>query len=133
MNVKVFDPVPPKIEAIGKQIARCAQRVHKELGPGLLQSIYEACLAHELAQHGLEVQRQVPVPVVYDGVTVAEGLYIDLLVEGHVAVEVLSVRTIEPIHGAYMTSCLRFSGKRLGLMVNFGAPNMKQGIKRVVG
>ncbi len=130
--MKVFDPVPPKIDSTAKLVAKCATRVHKEMGPGLLERVYTACLVRELEHHGLNVLRRVPVPLVYDGETLEETFYVDLLVEGHVIVEIRAVPAIAPIHEAQMMTHLKLTGKRMGLLINFNAVSMKKAIRRFV-
>jgi GxxExxY protein len=113
-------------------VIACALRVHTALGPGLLESAYEACLAHELAKGGLSVGRQVELPVVYDGITLDIGYRIDLLVEDLVIVELKAIDSINDIHKAQIISYLKLSGKSLGLIINFHVTHLKDGIKRFV-
>jgi GxxExxY protein len=113
-------------------IIDCAMKVHTALGPGLLESAYEACLAHEVRKKGLQVQSQVPLPVVYDGVKLDVGYRLDLLVERLVIVELKTVDAFVPIHTAQLLSYLKLSGKRLGLLLNVHVPHLRDGIKRVV-
>ena len=117
---------------VSGRIVSAAIRVHRELGPGLLKNIYEACLLHELRKDGLRAENQVGLPVVYDSVRLETGYRIDLLVQETVIVEVKSVSGIEPIHKAQLLSYLRLSKLRLGLLLNFNVRLMKQGISRVV-
>jgi GxxExxY protein len=121
-----------KINEVSGQIVDAAMRVHTALGPGLLESAYEACLAYELRQRGLEVATQVGLPVVYGGVRLDVGYRLDLLVQGLVIVEIKAVDKLAPIHGAQLLSYLRLSGKRLGLLINFHVPHLKDGIRRLV-
>lgn len=118
------------------QISRCiveaAMRVHSRLGPGLLESAYEACLSHELRGMGLEVDNQVPVPLVYDGMKLECGYRIDLLVCRKVLVEVKSVDALAPVHKAQVLSYLKVGGYSLGLLINFNVLHLKDGIKRFV-
>ena len=107
-------------------------KVHSELGPGLLESTYEACLQHELHQAGIGSQHQVGLPVVYRGVKLDLGYRIDLLVAGLVIVEIKSVEAISPVHQAQMISYLKLSGRSLGLLINFNVVHLKDGIKRFV-
>jgi len=107
-------------------------RVHSELGPGLLESTYEACLQHELHESRMNSRRQVGLPVVYRGVKLDLGYRIDLLVAGLVVVEIKSVEAISPVHQAQMISYLKLSGKSLGLLINFNVVHLKSGIKRFV-
>jgi GxxExxY protein len=107
-------------------------KVHSRLGPGLLESAYEACLAQELRARGLRVERQLPVPVLYEGVQVEVGYRIDLLVDDAVVVELKAVDRLHPIHQAQLISNLRLSGYRIGLLINFHEMRLKDGIKRYV-
>lgn len=117
---------------ITEGIIGAAIEVHREVGPGLLESAYEACLAHELAARGLQLERQVPLPVRYKGVELDCGYRLDLVVEGAVIVELKAAKALEPIHTAQLLTYLRLSGLRVGLLLNFNVPVLKQGIKRVV-
>ena len=115
-----------------KQIVDAALSVHKALGSGLLESVYETALFHELAKRGLHVERQVPVTFVYDAQRYDEGFRVDLLVEKCVIVEIKSVEDVHPIHKKQLLTYLRLSGKRLGLLVNFNSVLLKHGISRIV-
>lgn len=117
---------------ISRIILDAAFRVHTALGPGLLESAYEACLAYELREAGLAVRTQVPLPVIYRDVKLDVGYRLDLLVEELVVVEIKAVESLAPIHHAQLLSYLKLSGKKLGLLVNFHVMHLKQGIKRVV-
>lgn len=109
-----------------------AFRVHTKLGPGLLESVYEAVLAYELIKCGLAVQRQVPIRIRYDGLSFEEGFRADLLIDECVIVELKSVEALAPVHGKQVLTQLRLSGLRLGLLINFGEIHLKNGIKRIV-
>lgn len=109
-----------------------AFRVHTALGPGLLESAYEACLAHELANAGLQVRTQVPLPLEYEELRLEVGYRIDMLVEDVVVVEIKSVDTIMAIHHAQILSYLKLSDRSLGLLINFNVVHLKSGIKRFV-
>ena len=109
-----------------------AMKVHTQLGPGLLESAYQACLAYELTKRGLDVQTQVAVPVIYDEVRIDCGYRVDLLVEGSVLVEIKAVSNLLPIHEAQLLSYLKLGGFRAGLLINFHVPRLKEGIKRMV-
>ena len=109
-----------------------AMKVHTQLGPGLLESAYQACLAYELTKRGLDVQTQVAVPVIYDEVRIDCGYRVDLLVEGSVQVEIKAVSKLLPIHEAQLLSYLKLGGFRAGLLINFHVPRLKEGIKRMV-
>ncbi len=109
-----------------------AFKVHRALGPGLLESVYEICLCHELASQNVPFQRQLSLPVVYEGIRLDAGLRLDLLVADVVIVEVKSVEKISPLHEAQLLTYLKLSGKRLGLLINFNAPVLKDGFRRLV-
>jgi len=119
-------------EAIGTQVVDCAIRVHTALGAGLLESAYESCLAHELAKHGLEVRKQVPMPVLYDNTQMDVGYRIDMLVNDRVVVELKAVEKLMPLHSAQLLTYLKLSKLRLGFMLNFNVEHMRNGVKRVV-
>ena len=104
--------------------------VHRELGPGLLESAYEECLAYELLQAGLFVERQVPIPVVYKGVKLDCGYRIDILVERKVVVELKTVDLLMPVHEAQIMTHLKFAKKEIGLLINFNVTLLKNGLKR---
>lgn len=113
-------------------IVDCAMRVHTFLGPGLLESAYEACLALELRERGLLARRQVPLPIIYHHQTIDVGYRVDMIVDDQVLVELKAVTRILPVHYAQMLSYLRLSGLRAGLLINFHEPRLKDGIKRMV-
>ena len=114
------------------QVVDAAMRVHSALGPGLLESAYEQCLAYELASRGLEVRSQVPLPVVYRGARIDVGYRLDLLVDDVVIVEIKAVAKLAPIHRAQLLSYLRLSERQLGLLINFHVRRLKDGITRMV-
>ena len=114
------------------QVIGAAMEVHKQLGPGLLESAYEECLAHELQLRNLRIERQKGVPVVYKGVKLECGYRIDLLVESRVVVELKSIECFAPIHEAVVLTYLRLSGHRLGLLINFNVSVLKDGIRRFI-
>lgn len=107
-------------------------QIHRALGPGLLESAYEAILVHELQKRGLSVAVQVPVPVIYESVRLDAGFRADLIVEDSVIVELKSLEKIAPVHKKQLTTYLKLSGKRLGLLINFGEELIKDGITRIV-
>jgi len=119
-------------ERVGKQIIAEAMKVHSTLGCGLLESAYEVCLAYELEKNGLEVKRQVALPVVYDGLKLDAGYRLDLLVGDCVIVELKAVEKLAPIHTAQLLSYLKLSGHKLGFVLNFNVIHMRDGIKRIV-
>jgi GxxExxY protein len=120
------------LNGVTEQIIGAAIDVHRVLGPGLLESTYESCMAYELAERGLLVERQKVLPIVYKGVNIAYAYRIDLLVERQVVVELKSVTHIEPVHQAQMLSYLKLSGCPVGLLINFNVKQLKTGVRRVV-
>jgi GxxExxY protein len=114
------------------QVVDAALRVHSALGPGLLESAYQACLAYELRKRGLRVRTQVAMPITYDGVRIDLGYRVDLLVDGVVVVELKTVAKLIPVHEAQLLSYLKLSGLRLGLLINFHERHLKDGIKRLI-
>jgi GxxExxY protein len=114
------------------EIIGAAIEVHRLLGPGLLESAYEECLAHELTIRKLEYRRQVPVPVVYKGVKLECGYRIDILIAGSIVLELKSIEAIAPVHEATLLTYLRLSGNTLGLIINFNVTVLKDGIRRFV-
>jgi GxxExxY protein len=120
------------INDITETIIGAAISVHKELGPGLLESAYEACLAYELTERKLQIERQKALPVLYRGVKLDCGYRIDLLVENEVIVELKAVESLEPIHDAQLLSYLKLSGCEVGLLINFNVKVLKDGIRRFV-
>lgn len=119
-------------EEIGRMVVHCAFQVHKALGPGLLERVYEVCLAHELTKLGLSVKRQVDIPIVYDGLVFDDGLRIDILVENRVIVETKAVLEINPVWQAQILSHLKLTNHNLGYLINFNVVLIKDGIKRFV-
>jgi GxxExxY protein len=117
---------------VSGKVVNAAYKVHRELGPGLLESVYEACLTHELGEDGLKIDTQVILPFPYKNITVASGLKLDGLVENEIILELKSVETLLPIHQAQLFTYLKLSKKRLGLLINFNVTNIRQGIKRLV-
>lgn len=117
---------------IGGEVLKSAMKVHTSLGPGLLESVYELCLVHELSKSGLKAERQVALPVRYDGLEINGGFRVDILVGGLVVIEVKAVETLLPVHKSQLLTYLRLSGCKLGYLLNFNIPHMRDGIKRVV-
>jgi len=118
------------INLITERIIGCAIEVHKELGPGLLESAYEECLFFELKRMGLNTQRQVPVPIVYKDIKLECGYRIDILVEDRVIVELKTVDAFAPVHEAQILTYMKFAQKEIGLLINFNTTLLKNGIKR---
>ena len=119
------------VNEISRHVVDAAMRVHSVLGPGLLENAYEGCLRYELAKRGLQVEQQVPLPVVYDGVKIDLGYRLDLLVGGELIVELKAVEKVTPLHQAQLLSYLKLSGRKLGLLINFNVVHLKEGIKRM--
>jgi len=130
--MKKYDPIPQETEEIAKKIVDCAYKVHKALGPGLLEKVYEVCFCHELAKAGLNYSRQIDIPIVYDGLIFEEGLRLDVLVEEKVICELKAVETINPVWEAQILSHLTLTGKRMGFLINFNVTNIGHGIQRFV-
>lgn len=125
-------PSKARADALSGEIIAAAIEVHRLLGPGLLEPVYEVCLSHELTLRGLEHQRQVSVPVSYKGVELGASHRVDLLVEDLVIVELKSVERLEPIHDSQLLTYLRLSGRWLGLVVNFNSDRIKHGVRRTL-
>ncbi len=117
---------------ISSLVIGSAIEVHRELGPGLLESVYETCLYHELEELGLKVQRQLELPIFYKNKKLDGGFKLDLLVENKVIIELKSAAELHPIHTAQLLTYLKLSDKRLGLIINFNESLLKKGLKRVV-
>ena len=121
-----------EIDEVSGIIVDAAYKVHTGLGPGLLESVYEAVLAHELEQRGLTVERQKPISFEYDGITFEEGFRVDLFVENRGVVELKSVEKIAPVHPKQLLTYLKLMHLPVGLLVNFGAATLKEGLQRIV-
>ena len=121
-----------EFDELSKRIIGCALEVHRELGPGLLESAYEQCLAYELRRNGLSFELQKPMPVEYKGVQLDCGYRLDLLVEGKVIVELKAMAALEPIHEAQILTYLKLAKVKTGLLINFNVPRLKDGLKRFV-
>ena len=121
-----------ELNLLTKQIIGAAIEVHRHLGPGLLESAYETCLAYELQQLGLSFERQKALPLIYKEAHLDQGYRIDLLMEQKVIVEIKVVEQIAPVHGAQVLSYLRFSGCKIGLLLNFNVKLLKDGIRRFI-
>ena len=119
-------------EDVTQRIIEAAMKVHTALGAGLLESTYNACLVHEFTSRGLQFQHQVRLPVTYEAKTIDAGYRIDFIVENCVIVELKAVEKLLPLHTAQLITYLKLSGRRVGLLLNFNVPHLRQGIKRVV-
>lgn len=129
---KRFAPIPVVAEVVGKKVLDAAFTVHTALGPGLLESVYEACLVYKLGQQKLLVDTQFALPVTFEDVRVETGLRLDLLVDKMVIIELKSVETMIPLYEAQLLTYLKVTGLRLGYLINFNVVHLKDGIKRLV-
>lgn len=129
---KTFAPLSEREEETGKIIVNCAYKVHKELGPGLLEKVYEVCFCHELRKAGLEFKRQIDIPVVYDNIVFDDCLRLDVFVEDLVICELKAINQVNPIWKSQILSHLKLTKKRLGYLINFHSETIKEGIKRFV-
>jgi GxxExxY protein len=129
---KRFAPVPVEAEVLGKKVLDAAYAVHSALGPGLLESVYEACLAHKLRQQKVIVDTQVVMPVMFEGVQIETGLRLDLLTGNQVIVELKSVESMIPLYEAQLLTYLKITGLRLAFLINFNVVHLKDGIRRMV-
>ena len=125
-------PVSEEEQAVGKAIVNAAYIVHKELGPGLLEKVYEVCFCHVLSKNGFHVKRQVAIPIIFDDIQFDEGLRLDVLVNNIVICELKAVEIVNPVWDAQLLSQLKLTGKRLGYLINFNVPLIKNGINRFV-
>ncbi len=125
-------PIPSESDAIAHEIVDAAFTVHKALGPGLLENVYEVCLAHELRKRNVPVQQQCVLPVQYDGLRLDAGLRLDMLVGASVIVELKAVERLLPIHKAQVLTYLKLTGHRLALLINFNVVLIRDGIERIV-
>jgi GxxExxY protein len=132
MQKKMYEPLPSEVEHIATIVFESAFKVHRALGPGLLESVYEVCLCHELTKAGLKFRRQVELPVIYDSIRLESGFRIDVLVEEEIVVELKAVETMIPLYEAQIMTYLKLTGKRLGLLINFNVALLKDGIKRII-
>ncbi len=126
-----FEETSEREEKVATQIVDAAYSVHKALGPGLLEKVYEVCFCHELTKKRLSFQRQVSLPVVYDGITFDEGLRLDVI-EDLIICEIKAVDKTNPVWQAQLLSYLKLTGKRIGFLINFNVPLLKNGIRRVI-
>ncbi len=129
---KTYQAIPPETEKIGKIVLDAAYKVHTALGPGLMESVYEACVAYELRKQNLLVETQVSLPVKYEDVIVKTGLRLDLWVEKLIIVEFKVVQTMIPLYDAQLLTYLKLTGNRLGFLMNFNVRRLKHGVTRIV-
>jgi GxxExxY protein len=127
-----YEKTSEREEIIATKIVDAAYKVHKALGPGLLEKVYEVCFCHELRKRELSYQRQVDIAIEYDGLKFDEGLRLDVLVEGLIICEIKAIDKMNPVWEAQLLSYLKLTGKRIGFLINFNVPVIKNGIKRII-
>ena len=133
MNIdRKYLPLSDKEEKVGKIIVQAALDVHRRLGPGLLESVYETCFCHELSKRGVSYRRQIAVPITYDGLVFKSALRLDVIVEECVICELKSIEMTLQIHHAQVLSYLKLTKLRLGYLINFNSPTLRQGLKRII-
>ena len=130
--MKTFEPINDELEIIGNKIVDAAYNVHKNLGPGLLERVYEVAFCYELQKRGVKYQRQVSIPIIYDGIVFDEGLRLDVLVENQIVCELKAVDKVNPVWEAQIISHLKLTDNRLGYLINFNVNLIKNGIRRFV-
>ena len=132
MPISPTSPLSPEDERVAHLIVDAAYTVHKTLGAGLLESVYETCLCHELEKRGLTYKRQVVVPLIYDGIKFTEGFRIDILVEERIICELKSIERMENVHLSQVLTYLKLTGNHLGFLINFNVSLIKNGIRRII-
>jgi GxxExxY protein len=132
MRTEVYEPITYETEVAAREVVDAAYRVHSGLGPGLLEGVYEVCLCHELAKRNISFKNQIALPVIYDGLKLDAGLRCDVIVNDSLIVEIKAVDKMIPVHEAQLLTYLKLTGIRLGLLINFNVPKIKDGIKRIV-
>jgi GxxExxY protein len=130
--MQITSAISDSTERVGKEVVDAAIQVHKALGPGLLESVYEACLCHELTSRGVKCIRQLPITVTYNDLQIEAGLRLDLLVGDEVIVELKAVEQMIPLYEAQLLTYLKLTNLRLGYLINFNSTLLKQGLKRMV-
>jgi GxxExxY protein len=130
--MNIFEPISSEVELAARVTIDAAFKVHKALGPGLLESVYEACLTHELRRRDIPVETQISLPVIYEGLRLEAGLRLDMLVANQLIVELKAVEKMNNLFEAQLLTYLKLTGRRLGLLINFNVPLLKHGIKRIV-
>lgn len=128
----MFKPLSDREELLAKNVVDIAINIHKELGPGLLESVYAKCFYYELSNRGIRFEKQKEVPIIYHSLLIDDGLRLDLLVEELLVVELKAQENYHPVWEAQLLSYLKLTGKRLGFLLNFHVPLMKDGIKRII-
>lgn len=124
--------LPERTEQVARAVVDAAFKVHSKLGPGLLESVYQACMAYELKKQGLFVEAEQPQPIIYEDIQIGSAFRLDLVVERCVIVELKAVEVVLPVHRAQLLTYLKLSGHRLGFLINFNVPLIKQGIQRFI-
>ena len=127
-----MEAISADVERVSSVVVDAAFKVHKTLGPGLLESVYERCLCHELRRRGTAFQSQLSLPIIYDGVIIDAGLRLDMVVAQSVIVELKAVERMQPVFTAQLLTYLKLTGLRLGLIINFNVPLIRDGVKRVI-
>jgi GxxExxY protein len=128
----MYKEVSEEEDRIGREIVNAAYQVHKELGPGLLEKVYEVCFCHVLSQKGFVVKRQIDIPIVFDNLVFEEGLRLDVMVNDMVICELKALENVNPVWEAQLLSHLKLTNKRLGYLINFNVPLIKNGIRRMI-
>lgn len=127
-----FRNLSPELNDLSGRAIDAAYKVHKVLGPGLLESVYEQCLRHELLRRGVSCRAQVSMPIHYDGIVIDSGFRIDLIAADSLIIELKAVDSLHPVHSAQLLTYLKLTGLRLGLLINFNVPLLRDGLKRIV-
>jgi GxxExxY protein len=127
-----YEPIPMQTNRLARQIVDCSFKVHSQLGPGLLESVYEVCLAYEVNKLGIPFVRQQALPVIYDGIRLDAGLRPDFIVANQLVVELKAAEAMHPVYEAQLLTYMKLLGVRVGLLINFNVPVIKDGIKRMV-
>ncbi|HEY0551934.1 MAG TPA: GxxExxY protein [Verrucomicrobiae bacterium] len=130
-DTKRIEPISAQLDDLARAVVDAAFKVHTELGPGLLESVYEICLAHELRKRRLRVEVQVARPIFFDGIPIDSGLRIDMVVENELLIELKSTEAHNTLYEAQLLTYLKLANKRLGLLINFNVPRIRDGIKRI--
>jgi len=128
----MFKEISQEEDRIGKEIVNAAFQVHQELGPGLLEKVYEVCFCHVLSEKGFYIKRQIDIPIVFRGLIFEEGLRLDIMVNDLIICELKALENVNPVWEAQLLSHLKLTNKRLGYLINFNVPLIKNGIKRMV-
>jgi GxxExxY protein len=131
-HLKRESPLSNEEEEVGRAVVNAAFYVHKSLGPGLLERVYEVCFCHILSERGYRVQRQIDIPIVFEDITFDEGLRLDVMVNDLVVCELKALEQVNPVWQAQLLSHMKLTGKRLGYLINFNVPLIKDGIQRMV-